>query len=393
MCSIVCFRYNVIGGLNPNDQEVSFNKIANFDSRNEYISTVINSNTTSANGSYTKKCESFFENKYNFNKTILTTSCTSALEMCALILDLKPKDEIIMPSFTYVSTANAFAKQGAKIIFADSKTNSPNIDEEKLEKLITKDTKAIVIVHYAGIAANMEKILKIAEKHNIYIIEDAAQAIDSYYKDKALGSFGHLSALSFHETKNIQCGEGGLLIINDKNLIQKAEIISNNGTNKGAFTRGEVDKYEWIGIGSSYKPSDIIAAYLLSQLENIELIQQKRIKLWNKYFKNLQDLKAKEIQIITPDSFSTINAHMFYLICRNEAERNMLITHLKTKNITATFHYQCLHKSPYYLINNTYNKLNNAEKFEKTIIRLPLFYNLTIEEVNYISNEVIEFFK
>ncbi len=369
---------------------IPFNKPTIIGSELEYISNVINSDKTCSDGFYTKKCESFLEHKYKFTKTILTTSCTSALEMSALLIGIEKGDEVIIPSFTYVSTANAFAREGAKIIFADSKNNSPNIDEDKIEQLITNKTKAIVIVHYAGIACNMNKIMSIANKHNIYIIEDAAQAINSYYKNKALGSFGHLSAFSFHETKNIQSGEGGLLIVNDKNLIEKADIISNNGTNKAAFIRGEVNKYEWLNIGSSYKPSDINAAYLFAQIENIDKIHQKRIDLWNRYYKNFKEISNIKLPFI--NEYATNNGHIFYIICESEEQRKNLIKHLKEKDITATFHYQCLHKSPYYLSQNKAQQLVNAENFEKTIVRLPLFYDLSIEQVDYISNEVIKFF-
>ena len=369
---------------------IPFNKPTIIGSELEYITNVINSDKTCSDGLYTKKCESFFENKYKFKKTILTTSCTTALEMSALLIDLKQGDEIIIPTFTYVSTANAFAKQGAKIIFADSKNNSPNIDVDKLEQLITDKTKAIVIVHYAGIAVDMDKIIAIIKKYNIFLIEDSAQAMDSYYKGRALGNFGHLSAFSFHETKNIQCGEGGLLVINDKKLINKAEIISNNGTNKAAFTRGEVDKYEWLNIGSSYKPADINAAHLFAQIENIDKIQKKRIDLWNRYYKNIIHITNIKLPFI--NDYATNNGHIFYIICTTENERNNLIKHLKLKNIIATFHYQCLHKSPFHTKNNKKIELPNAEGFEKTIVRLPLFYDLSFEQVDYISNEVISFF-
>ena len=369
---------------------IPFNKLTTIGNELNYIKNVISSDKTCSDGIYTKKCELFFETKYNFNKTILTTSCTSALEMSALLINIKPNDEVIIPSFTYVSTANAFAKQGAKIVFADSKPNSPNIDEHKIEQLITKNTKAIIVVHYAGISVDMDKILSIVKKYNLYLIEDAAQAINSFYKGKALGSFGNLATFSFHETKNIQCGEGGLLVVNDNNLVEKAEIISNNGTNKSAFIRGEINKYEWISIGSSYKPSDINAAHLFAQLENIDIIENKRINLWNKYYENLKNIS--DISLPKINSYATNNGHMFYFICKTETVRNSLIKHLKTKNIIATFHYQCLHKSPYYKLKNEIIELANCENFEKTLIRLPLYYELTFEQINYITNEIKNYF-
>ena len=370
---------------------IPFNKPFIIGSELEYISSVINANNTCSDGIYTKKCESFFEDKYKFTKTILTTSCTTALEMSALLINIKPNDEVIIPSYTYVSTANAFAKQGAKIIFADSKKDSPNIDENKIEQLITKRTKAIVIVHYAGIAVDIDKIITITKKHNLFLIEDSAQSINSYYKNKPLGSFGHLSAFSFHETKNIQCGEGGLLVINDKRLINRAEIISNNGTNKAAFIRGDVNKYEWLNIGSSYKPADTIAAHLFAQLENIDIIQKKRIEIWNSYYNKLKDIPQISLPKI-PD-YASNNGHMFYFTCKTEDIRNNLIKHLKNKNITATFHYQCLHKSPYYTLNNKVIKLPNAEKFEKRLIRLPLYFELSDDDIYFISNEIKYFFE
>ena len=370
---------------------IPFNKPTTIGSELKYITNVFNSDKTCSDGSYTKRCELFFENKYKFTKTILTTSCTSALEISALLIDIKPNDEIIIPSFTFVSTANAFAKQGAKIIFADSKKYSPNINVDNIEKLITKQTKAIIIVHYAGISVDMDKILALTKKYNLFLIEDAAQAIDSYYNKKPLGSFGHLSAFSFHETKNIQCGEGGLLVINDKKLIDKAEILSNNGTNKAAFTRGEVDKYEWISIGSSYKPAETIAAQLYAQLENIDIIQKKRISIWNSYYNKLKDIPQISLPKI-PD-YASNNGHMFYFTCDTEEVRNNLIKHLKNKNITATFHYQCLHKSPFYTLNNKYKELVNAENFEKTLIRLPLYFELSDDDIDFISNKIKYFFE
>jgi len=369
---------------------IPFNKPTIIGSELEYINNVINSDKTCSNGFYTKKCELFFEQKYLFTKTILTNSCTSALEMSALLIDLKADDEIIIPSFTFVSTANAFAKQGIKIIFADSKSDSPNIDETIIEKLITKNTKAIVIVHYAGIAVDMDKIIDLTQKYNLFLIEDSAQAINSFYKKRPLGSFGHLSAFSFHETKNIQSGEGGLLVINDKKLIEKAELLSNNGTNKAAFTRGEVDKYEWISIGSSFKPADTIAAHLYAQLINIDKIQAKRIDIWNRYFEKLNQITNIDIPVI--NDYATNNGHMFFITCKSEQIRNSLIEFLKTNNITATFHYQCLHKSPFYLQNNLTQSLPNAERFEKTLLRLPLYYDLSIKQVDFICKQIITFF-
>ncbi len=279
--------------------KIPFNKPYLTGNEKNNLESILNFKHFACNGQFAQKCEQFFEQKYNFNKAILTTSCTSALEICAILLNISQNDEIIIPSYTYVSTANAFEKQGAKIVFADSKKDSPNIDENEIEKLITNKTKAIVVVHYAGIAVDMHKILKIAKTYNLFVIEDAAHSINSYFKEKALGSFGNLATFSFHETKNIQCGEGGMLVINDKTLENRAEIVSMNGTNKSAFIKGNVAKYEWVDIGSTFLPNEITAAFLLAQLEQINIIQQKRIEIWDNYYNNLQILENNN-KIILP---------------------------------------------------------------------------------------------
>ena len=373
---------------------ISFNKPYLTGNETKYISDAVNKGHISGNGPYTKKCQSFFENKYSFNKTLLTTSCTDALEMCAILLNIKQNDEIIMPSYTFVSTANAFVREGAKIIFADSKANHPNIDENKIEELITNKTKAIVVVHYAGVACNMGKIMNIANKHNIYVIEDAAQAIDSYYKNKPLGSIGHLATFSFHETKNLQCGEGGLLVINDKQFEKRAEIIWEKGTNRSAFFRGEVNKYEWVDIGSSFLPSDINAAFLYAQLENLENIQKQRINIWKQYYKQLKLLEEKGfIKLPIIPKYATNNAHMFYLTCNSETERNDLITYLRENSIYSVFHYLSLHKSTFYSNKHKNRELTNTDKFEKQLVRLPLFFEITTNEIKYIINVIFDYYK
>ena len=270
--------------------QIPFNKPYMTGKETQYIEQAVNSGKISGNGLFTKKCQDFFENKYGFIKCLLTTSCTDALEMAAILLNIKQGDEVIMPSFTFVSTANAFVLRGAKIIFADSKKDHPNIDENLLESLITPKTKAIVVVHYAGVACEMDTIMSLAKKHNIYVVEDAAQAIDSFYKGKPLGSIGHLSAFSFHETKNIQCGEGGMLAINDEQFKERAEIIWEKGTNRSAFFRGEVNKYGWVDIGSSFLPSEISAAFLWAQLESLDKIQNKRKEIYKHYQNELKSL-------------------------------------------------------------------------------------------------------
>jgi dTDP-4-amino-4,6-dideoxygalactose transaminase len=266
---------------------IPFNKPYLTGNETNYIYQAVQSGKISGDGIFTKKCHEFFELKYGFKKCLLTTSCTDALEMAAILSGIEDGDEVIIPSYTFVSTANAFVLRGAKIVFCDSQENHPNIDDTQIERLITSKTKAIVVVHYAGVACEMDNICSIATKHNLFLIEDAAQAIDSFYKGRPLGSFGHFAAFSFHETKNVISGEGGMLVINDLDFVERAEIIREKGTNRSKFFRGEIDKYGWVDIGSSYLPSDIIAAFLFAQLENLEIIQDKRLNLWNRYYHNL----------------------------------------------------------------------------------------------------------
>jgi dTDP-4-amino-4,6-dideoxygalactose transaminase len=314
---------------------IPFNKPFLTGKETHYIYEAVNSGKLSGNGIFTKKCQQFFEEQYGFKKTLLTTSCTDALEMAAMLANIKPGDEVIIPSYTFVSTALAFVRQGAKIIFADSGANNPNIDVDLIEPLITKFTKAIVPVHYAGIACNMDKIMELANKYNLIVIEDAAQAIDSYFvnkngEKKALGSIGHLAAFSFHETKNIISGEGGMLAINDDRFIDRAEVIWEKGTNRSQFFRGEVNKYGWVDTGSSFLPSEVIAAFLWAQLENLSLIQSKRINIWNNYHKGLQKLNDdKKIQVPFIPDFATNNAHMYYIVVKNIEVRDALIVFLK----------------------------------------------------------------
>ncbi|MBK8350989.1 MAG: dTDP-4-amino-4,6-dideoxygalactose transaminase [Saprospirales bacterium] len=356
-----------------------------------YIQQAVESGKISGDGAFTKKCHTFFESTFHFKKVLLTTSCTDALEMAAILINIKEGDEVIMPSFTFVSTANAFVLRGAKIIFADSRKDHPGIDEFAIEKLITPKTKAIVVVHYAGVACDMDIIMDLAKKHNLFVIEDAAQAIDSYYKNKPLGSIAHLSAFSFHETKNIISGEGGMLVINDEQFLERAEIIREKGTNRSKFFRGEVDKYNWVDVGSSYLPSDIIAAFLFAQLENIQKIQDKRKAIWNCYFENLSELKDK-IQLPFIPDFATNNAHMFYLVCKNIEQRDALIAHLKSHDIHSVFHYLSLHKSPFYADKNDDKNLPYSDYYTDGLVRLPFFYELEIEQVKAISKAVLSFF-
>ena len=357
------------------------------------ISRVIDFKKLAGDGKFTFSVQNFFEKKYFFKKTLLTTSCTDALELAALLLELDSKSEVIIPSYTFVSTANAFALRGAKIVFADSEANTPNIDVEKLEPLINRNTKAIVVVHYAGVACNMTKLLELSNKYNIKIIEDAAQAIDSYFNNIPLGSIGSMGAFSFHETKNIIAGEGGLLTVNDVNYFKRAEIIREKGTNRSQFFRGEVNKYGWVELGSSFLASELIAAFLSAQLESLETIQRTRISHWNRFYNNLQSLKNLSPNLLPfiPE-YATNNGHMFYIKCRSLDERSKLISHLSSKGIKSTFHYLSLHSSQYYAEKHDGRILVEADNWTNCLIRLPLFFELLESEIDYISNEVLDFF-
>jgi len=356
-----------------------------------YMYQAVYSGKISGNGMFTKKCQQFFEERFGFKKALLTTSCTDALEMCAMLADIQPGDEIIIPSYTFVSTAIAFVRQGAKIVFADSRADHPGIDEDKIEALITSKTKAIVPVHYGGVACDMDKIMALADKYNLIVIEDAAQAIDSYYKGRALGSIGHLAAFSFHETKNINSGEGGLLAINDEKYIKRSEIIWEKGTNRSEFFRGEVNKYGWVDTGSSFLPSEIIAAYLWAQLENLDDIQKNRISVWNKYQKGLA-LWAQKNNIGLPfiPDYATNNGHMFYLVCQSIEQRNDLIAKLKKDDILAVFHYLSLHKSEFYSSKHDNRLLPQSDRYTETLLRLPLFYELNSDDIDRVIKSLID---
>lgn len=357
----------------------------------------------SGNGKFTKACQQWFEQRYGFRKCLLTSSGTDALEMCAMLCDLKPGDEVIVPSYTFVSTALAFLREGAKVVFADSMKRNPNIDAETLEALITPRTKVIVPVHYAGVACDMDAIMAIAKKHDLLVVEDAAQAIDSYYKSPMtnyqspmpLGSIGHLAAFSFHETKNITAGgEGGLLVVNDERFIRRAEIIWEKGTNRAEFFRGEVNKYGWVDMGSSFLPSEVNAAFLWAQLENLDEIQKKRKQLWNTYWERLQPLAAKGFFTL-PDipEYATNNAHMFYLVLPSLEARTAFIKYLKDNGVGAVFHYLSLHSSPYYTDKHDGRALPECDRYADCLVRLPLFYDLEIETVNHICDLIATYYQ
>lgn len=362
--------------------KIPFNKPYLTGKEAHYLYQAVLSGKISGNGLFTQKCHDFFRNHYGFQKCLLTTSCTDALEMAALLLDIQPGDEVIMPSFTFVSTANAFVLRGAKIVFVDSHTKNPNLDETQVEALVTPKTKAIVVVHYAGIACEMDTIMAIAERHKLLVVEDAAQAIDSFYKGRPLGSIGHLAAFSFHETKNIISGEGGMLVINDEQFVERAEIIWEKGTNRTAFFRGDVDKYGWVDVGSSFLPSDIIASFLYAQLENLEDIQARRRALWHSYYESLESwARSRSIQLPYLPKYATNNGHMFYLVCQNLAQRTQLIEKLREKGILAVFHYLSLHQSPFYRDKHDGRSLSESDRYSECLIRLPMFYELNVGEV------------
>ncbi len=371
---------------------IPFNKPYLTGKEMHYMYQAVYSGKVSGNGAYTQKCQKFFENRYGIKKALLTTSCTDALEMCALLMDLKPGDEVIVPSYTFVSTALAFARQGAKIVFADSRADHPGMAEDTLEELITPRTKAIVPVHYAGVACDMDKIMSLANRYNLLVIEDAAQAIEANYKGRPLGSIGHLAAFSFHETKNIISGEGGLLAINDDRFIDRSEIIWEKGTNRAEFFRGEVNKYEWIDMGSSFLPSDMTAAFLWAQLENMEDIQAKRKAIWNTYHNKLQSW-ANHNNIHQPQlpSYADNNAHMYYLCFENLSQRQQVIEQLKDLDIQTVSHYLSLHNSRYYKSTNYEmdRSLPMSDRYTDCLLRLPLFYELDEEA----QQHIIEAFK
>lgn len=376
---------------------IAFNKFYHGKNELNYIQKALSSKKISGNGPFTKQCQTFLKERYKFDNCLLTNSCTDALEMAALLLNIKPGDEVIVPSYTFVSSANAFVLLGAKVVFADSQSHHPNVDVNSIKEKITPQTKAIVLVHYAGFACEMDEIKALAGKNKIFIIEDAAQAIDNYFltedSKSPLGSIGDLATFSFHETKNISSGEGGMLVINNPKLFERAEIIWEKGTNRSAFSRGEINKYEWIDYGSSYLPSELTAALLLSQLEEIDTIQSKRISIWKKYSKELKPLEEEGylFPIINP-SYSTLNAHAYFIVCNSAKETKSLLKVLKDNEVNAVNHYISLHSSPFQKrLNKKIDVLPNSDFFTQNLIRLPLHYYLTEEQQNKVI-EIIRYF-
>jgi dTDP-4-amino-4,6-dideoxygalactose transaminase len=376
--------------------KIPFNKPCYTGNEDKYVLDSMRSLHISGNGPYTQKCEEWFENRLKCKRALLTSSCTHALEMAAILIDIKPGDEVIMPSYTFVSTANAFVLRGAKVVFVDIRPDTMNIDENLIEDAITERTKAICVVHYAGVGCEMDKIMEIADKYDLYVIEDAAQGMMAEYKGKPLGTIGHLGAFSFHETKNYtSAGEGGLLIVNDDKFIERAEIIREKGTNRSQFFRGMVDKYTWVDIGSSYLMNDVSAAYLWGQLEVAEEINEFRLRAWNRYYNGLLELEKEGfIELPTVPKHCRHNGHIFYIKVENLRIRTELLNFLKEQGIWATFHYVPLHSSP---AGQRYGRFHGVDKFttkeSERLIRLPLFFNIKDEEIDYVIESIYRFFR
>lgn len=374
---------------------ILFNKPPYTGNEDQYVLSAMRSEKISGDGKYTQLCHQWFNEKLGCVKSLLTPNCTQALEMSAILIDIHPGDEVIMPSYTFVSTANAFVLRGAKIVFVDIRPDTMNIDEAKIEAAITNKTKAIVPVHYAGVACEMDIIMDIANRYGLYVIEDAAQAMMSSYKGKPLGTIGHLGTFSFHETKNYTSGgEGGLLIINDEQFVERAEIIREKGTNRGQFFRGMVDKYSWVDLGSSYLPSELQAAYLWGQLEKSAEINRVRLHHWQKYYRGLKSLSEKGlINLPVVPNVAVHNAHMFYIKLASLNERTKLIEHLKNSGVMAVFHYIPLHSA---LAGGEFGVFHGEDKFTTTeserLVRLPMCFNLSNDEVLKVISAIIVFF-
>lgn len=372
---------------------IPFNKPFLTGKEAHYLYQAVYSGKLSGNGKYTKLCHSFFEEQYGFGKVLLTTSCTDALEMAALLLKIEPGDEVIVPSYTFVSTALAFVRQGAVIRFVDSRKDHPGLDESQIEALITPKTKAIIVVHYAGVACDMDKIMQLAHKYSIRVVEDAAQAVDATYKGIPLGGIGDLGCFSFHETKNIISGEGGLLSINRREYAERAEILWEKGTNRASFFRGEVNKYGWVDIGSSFLPAETVSAFLYAQLENLREIQRRRIQIWTLYHELLAPLEVSgSLKLSKIPSYASNNAHMFYILLPSLDIRTRLIDTLKSKGILSVFHYLSLHSSPYYESKHDGRNLPMSDYYTDHLLRLPMYYELSDDEIRFIVKEIYAFF-
>jgi dTDP-4-amino-4,6-dideoxygalactose transaminase len=373
--------------------KVPFNRPLILGSEQTLINEVFESGRFAGNGSFGSRCGKELEENFGYKKCLLTTSCTSALEFAALILDIDEGDEVIVPSYAFVTTANAFANRGAKIVFADSRSKHPNIDETKVEELISPKTKAIVALHYGGVSCEMDVLKAIADKYSIYLIEDNAQGIGSYYRGQPLGGIGTIGALSFHDTKNIHCGEGGAILVNDDSLLRRSEVVWDMGTNRKEFKDGKVNSYGWVDLGSSFYPSELNSAFLLAQLEQLEEVTIKRLDLWNNYHRAFQELEEKGIiELPNVPPYAEHNGHTFYLITSSKDERDKLISFLSDQGIQATFHFQSLHRSKYFTDKYKGDVLPNSDLFSNTLIRLPLFYGLEPDQERIIG-AVLEYYK
>ena len=373
---------------------ISFNVPPVVGNELKYIEQAIGNHKICGDGEFTKKCSAWMEEKTGTAKALLTTSCTHATEMAALLADIQPGDEVVMPSFTFVSTADAFVLRGAKVKFVDIRPDTMNIDETLIEDAITDKTKAIVPVHYAGVGCEMDTIMDIARKHHLLVIEDAAQGVMSSYKGKALGTIGDYGCYSFHETKNYSMGEGGALLIKDPDMIERAEIVREKGTNRSKFFRGQIDKYTWVDAGSSYLPSELNAAYLWAQLEQADMVNDNRLKSWNLYKELLTPIAEKEyITLPYIPEECTHNAHMFYIKTKNLEERSALISYLKENGVLAVFHYIPLHGAP---AGQKYGEFIGKDKYttreSERLVRLPMYYNLSEEDITYVAELISRFY-
>ncbi len=357
-----------------------------------FINEVLQIESFAGNGVFTKKCHTLLKNKYGFKHCFLTHSCSSALEMAALLCQLKEEDEVIVPSFSYTTTVSAFLKPGIRIRFADSSENSPHLSVDSIRKLINSRTKVIVVIHYGGSGYQIDAISQLANEHSIILVEDAAYAINSKYGNQYLGSFGHVSTFSFHQSKNIHSGEGGILVLNDENLLDKTLETWQEGTNKHRFDSGEINAYTWVSKGSSFQPSEVTSAFLYAQLKSIDSISDKRISQWNYYFEKLYPLAANNSLMLPEKNDNGHNGHIFYLKLGSEETRNDLLQILKGHKIYATFHYQPLHLSPFWLKNNSKITIPHAEKWSRQILRLPLYHTLSHQEQDMIIEMVFNFF-
>ncbi|MCI5648105.1 MAG: dTDP-4-amino-4,6-dideoxygalactose transaminase [Fusicatenibacter sp.] len=373
---------------------IEFNKAPHVGGEEKYLEEAIASGKLCGDGPFTRKCTQWMKENFDSRGLLLTTSCSHALEMSAFLADIQPGDEVIMPSYTFVSTANAFVLRGARIVFVDIRPDTMNIDEKLIEQAVTEKTKAIVPVHYAGVACEMDTIMELAAKYNLKVVEDAAQGVNSFYKGKALGTIGDFGCYSFHETKNYTMGEGGAILFHDETLLERAEILREKGTNRSKFFRGQVDKYTWMDYGSSYLPSDLNAAYLYAQLQEVDRINDKRMQIWNLYHEGLEDLEVAGLitRPVIPD-YAVHNAHMYYLKVGNLEERTHLISFLKEKQVMSVFHYIPLHNAP---AGKRFGRFCGEDVYttreSERLLRLPMFYNLSLEDVEYVIDMVHAFF-